>query len=184
MPQNYYLILGITQDATLDEVKNAYRRLAKEFHPDRSGESAVPFMAIQEAYSVLSDPVQRRTFDLSLQKAETNKGREPTVPTQAFSKSRAEPLTAASWRQDFREASLARSFHTFRPSGEALFDRLASNYTLSTRPKAERVENLNIVITLTPVQAFHGGCVRLKIPAQLRCPSCKHRHISPPKTSV
>ena len=172
MPQNYYLILGVAQDATLDDVKNAYRRLAKEFHPDRSGENAAPFLAIQEAYSVLSDPVRRRIFDRSLQQDVENKESRRFVPKHAFTRFGAEPLTVAGGRQDIRDASLARSFHSFRPSSEALFYRLFSNFSSATRPKAEKLENLNVVITLTPEQAFNGGHVRLKIPAQLRCPNC------------
>lgn len=66
MPKDYYLVLGITSDATLDEIKDAYRRLAKEFHPDRYGDSHSPFLAVQEAYSILSDPIKRQTHDLEL----------------------------------------------------------------------------------------------------------------------
>ena len=66
MPKNYYLILGITSDATLNDIKEAYRKLAKEFHPDHYGENLSPFLAIQEAYSVLSDPIKRQTHDLTV----------------------------------------------------------------------------------------------------------------------
>jgi curved DNA-binding protein CbpA len=63
MPKNYYLVLGLQSNATPGEIKNAYRRLAKEFHPDHYGEDDSHFRAVQEAYSVLSDPVQRRNHD-------------------------------------------------------------------------------------------------------------------------
>lgn len=66
MPKDYYLILGITSEATLDDIKDAYRRLAKEYHPDHYGENQSPFLAIQEAYSVLSDPMKRQTHDLAV----------------------------------------------------------------------------------------------------------------------
>jgi molecular chaperone DnaJ len=64
MPKDYYLVLGITSEATLDDIKDAYRRLAKAYHPDHYGENHSPFLAIQEAYSVLSDPIKRQTHDL------------------------------------------------------------------------------------------------------------------------
>lgn len=67
MPKDYYLVLGITSEATLDDIKEAYRRLVKKFHPDHYGENHSPFLAVQEAYSVLSDPVKRRTHDLTVQ---------------------------------------------------------------------------------------------------------------------
>jgi curved DNA-binding protein CbpA len=66
MSQNYYVILGIPADSSLSDIKSAFRRLAKEFHPDHFGTSNSPFPAIQEAYSVLSDPKQRKQYDESL----------------------------------------------------------------------------------------------------------------------
>jgi curved DNA-binding protein CbpA len=51
-----YRILGLPRDATLDEVKAAYRRLAKQSHPDSAGEKALPrFLAIQAAYELLTE---------------------------------------------------------------------------------------------------------------------------------
>ncbi|HCY87405.1 MAG TPA: hypothetical protein DHV36_19890 [Desulfobacteraceae bacterium] len=63
MPKDYYLVLGISSKATQDDIKEAYRRLVKEYHPDRFGEDHAPFLAIQEAYSVLSDPIRRKSHD-------------------------------------------------------------------------------------------------------------------------
>ena len=55
MAKSYYAILGISSSAKADEIKGAYRRLIKEFHPDNySGRSDI-FEQIQEAYSVLSN---------------------------------------------------------------------------------------------------------------------------------
>lgn len=79
MPKNYYLVLGITSDATLDDIKEAYRRLAKEFHPDHYGDNHSPFLAIQEAYSVLSDPVRRRTHDLLVRQQKKKRGNNPGI---------------------------------------------------------------------------------------------------------
>ena len=53
MAKSYYTILGITSDASQTDVKTAYRRLAKEFHPDRYTGTDGPFLEVQEAYSVL-----------------------------------------------------------------------------------------------------------------------------------
>jgi curved DNA-binding protein CbpA len=66
MSKDYYLVLGVSSDATLDDIKEAYRRLAKEFHPDYYGENQTPFLAVQEAYSVLSDPEKRESHDRSM----------------------------------------------------------------------------------------------------------------------
>ena len=60
MPKNYYIILGIPANSNQEDIKAAYRRLAKEYHPDYYGENYAPFQVLQEAYSVLSDPLQRK----------------------------------------------------------------------------------------------------------------------------
>ena len=63
---NYYEILGVPRDASQAEIKNAYRNLAKERHPDRTGGSEVEFSRLQEANAVLSDPTRRRQHDEAL----------------------------------------------------------------------------------------------------------------------
>jgi molecular chaperone DnaJ len=62
---DYYESLGINRDASQDEVKRAFRRLAMEFHPDRNSEPGAEarFKEINEAYEVLSDPEKRGTYD-------------------------------------------------------------------------------------------------------------------------
>ena len=173
MPKDYYLVLGITSEATLDDIKDAYRRLAKEFHPDHYGDNHSPFLAVQEAYSILSDPIKRQTHDLEVlsqkKKLRTRFGEnirpspgrqvEPLIPD------RDQPM-------DLGTASLSGSFHTYRPSFDELFDRIFSNFRQTSRPKSENLENLNVVITLTPEQAFRGGQIKVALPAQLKCPSC------------
>jgi len=58
-----YRILGIVPAADIEMIKAAHRRLAKRFHPDASGEDGQRFLAIQEAYQLLMDPVRRREWD-------------------------------------------------------------------------------------------------------------------------
>ena len=63
---NYYEVLGISREATQAEIRNAYRNLAKERHPDHPGGSAEEFSMLQEANAVLSDPNRRRQHDEAL----------------------------------------------------------------------------------------------------------------------
>ncbi|MDQ3046880.1 MAG: DnaJ domain-containing protein [Bacteroidota bacterium] len=66
--KNYYLVLNVKTTATAEEIKAAYRTLAKKFHPDKNQgnkSSEEYFKLIQEAYAVLSDPEKKRKFDLS-----------------------------------------------------------------------------------------------------------------------
>ncbi|WP_439894372.1 J domain-containing protein (plasmid) [Ralstonia sp. 25C] len=62
-----YATLGVQPDATLDEIKRAYRRAAMKWHPDRNpgreAEAYAAFQEIREAYAILSDAEQRRVYD-------------------------------------------------------------------------------------------------------------------------
>src|SRR5258708_34533186 len=64
--QDYYQTLGVPETATTDEIKKAFRRLAKQYHPDRNPnkpEAAERFKEINEAHDVLSDPEKRKKYD-------------------------------------------------------------------------------------------------------------------------
>ncbi|HWV58391.1 MAG TPA: DnaJ domain-containing protein, partial [Longimicrobiales bacterium] len=64
--KDYYKILDVPETASADDIKKAYRRLAKKYHPDANANdpgAAERFKAIAEAYSVLSDPERRRQYD-------------------------------------------------------------------------------------------------------------------------
>lgn len=66
MAQDLYQTLGVGKTASLDEIKKAYRKLAKEWHPDKhKGDKAAEskFKEINSAYEVLSDPEKRRNYD-------------------------------------------------------------------------------------------------------------------------
>ena len=64
---NHYEVLGVPQAAALDEIRQAYRRLAREHHPDRHGGRTTPEMAkINEAWRVLSDSGRRGLYDASI----------------------------------------------------------------------------------------------------------------------
>jgi len=63
--KDYYRTLGVEKDATQDEIKKAYRRLARKYHPDVSKETDAEeqFKAVGEAYEVLKDPEKRAAYD-------------------------------------------------------------------------------------------------------------------------
>ncbi|MBM3257204.1 MAG: molecular chaperone DnaJ [Candidatus Liptonbacteria bacterium] len=61
--KDYYKILGVERGATEEEIKKAYRKLAHQHHPDKSGGNETKFKEINEAYQVLSDKKKRETYD-------------------------------------------------------------------------------------------------------------------------
>ena len=63
--KDYYETLGVGKDASADEIKSAYRRLAKKYHPDlnKTPEAAEKFKEINEAYEVLGDDKKRANYD-------------------------------------------------------------------------------------------------------------------------
>lgn len=63
--KDYYAVLGVSKDAGEDEIKSAYRRLAKKYHPDlnKTEEAAAKFKEINEAYEVLGDSKKRANYD-------------------------------------------------------------------------------------------------------------------------
>ena len=60
---DYYSVLGINRNASEEEIKKAYRRLAHEYHPDKAGGSEKKFKEINEAYQVLSNREKRAQYD-------------------------------------------------------------------------------------------------------------------------
>ena len=67
MPQkrDYYEVLGVDRNASADDIRRAYRRLAFKYHPDRNREDGAEdkFKEVNEAYEVISNPEKRTTYD-------------------------------------------------------------------------------------------------------------------------
>ncbi|HDL75112.1 MAG TPA: hypothetical protein ENH06_01910, partial [bacterium] len=59
MNKDYYQVLGVSKNATQDDIKKAYRKLAHEYHPDKNHGNEKKFKEINEAYQVLSDKDKR-----------------------------------------------------------------------------------------------------------------------------
>lgn len=167
MAKSYFAILGIRPNATSDEIRTAYRRLVKEFHPDHYAGGSQRFRDIQEAYSVLADDHSRREYEQNIRKM------PPLTPLRPSPYPEPEPLIPENGPVDIGEVSPVRSFQSFTPSFDEVFDWLWSNFSDLAAPKSGRVENLTLEVILTPEQARQGGNAKIMVPARAVCPTCR-----------
>ncbi len=172
MAKSYYAVLGISSKSSADEIKSAYRRLSKEFHPDHYPGNHDAFLEIQEAYAVLSDAQKRSQYEQHLKRrASPIPGTRPvrSVPSAP------EPLIPEDRPVDLGRISPVRSFETFKPSFDEVFDWLWRNFSSLGQPKSGRIQNLTVEVPLTPEQARRGGNTRVMVPVMAVCPTCGGR---------
>jgi len=167
MAKSYFAILGVSSSASPDEIRSAYRRLAKEFHPDHFEGGSGPFRDIQEAYSVLGDAQRRTKYEQSLESIQIRRH------ARNIGRPAPEPLIPEKGPVDIGEISPVRSFQTFRPSFDEIFEWLWDNFSSLDWPKSGRVQNLTLEVPLTRDQALRGGNARVMVPVRATCPICR-----------
>ncbi len=165
MAKSYFAILGISPDASIDEVKSAYRRLAKEFHPDRCPGGDEKFCQIQEAYNVLGDSRRRREYEESL------RGTRP-APTSRFSRPGPEPRRSMRVRRQAEDLVPNRFSGRFGPGIDEVPNRRRPFRGRHRRQFGLRTD-LCVEVPLTAAQAQRGGRARVVVPVQAVCPACR-----------
>ena len=148
--KDYYAILGVKKDAGADEIKQAYRKLARQHHPDLHLEKdkaaqAEKFKEINEAYEVLSDPAKKATYD--------QVGEAPPPPPGGGGPGRRRTVSP----EEF--AGFSDFFGDLFGRGEA------------GRAQAAPQE-LDAELPLSLEDAYKGGERRFSIPVPEVCPSC------------
>jgi molecular chaperone DnaJ len=149
---DFYIVLGVGRDASLVEVKKAYRRLARRYHPDVNpgdGRAALRFREIAEAYEILSDPDRRRRYD--------QVGYEPAD----------ERRDTGFEGFDFSAAVHANQQSTF---GDLFVEMFRGPSTRSVVP--ERGADLHVTLALGFEQAMAGGEFRVPLVRQATCRDC------------
>lgn len=170
--RDYYQTLGIKETATTDEIKKAFRRLAKQYHPDRNPsnpQAADRFKEINEAHDVLSDDEKRKKYDM-LRKygAFTGSGRAARRPDGRTSYS---PPPGAGG-EDFDISDLGG----FGGLGD-LFSSIFG------RRKDEEVDDTVETVLAIPFRiAALGGKIPINIPMTEVCPTCGGKGAAPGAT--
>jgi curved DNA-binding protein len=160
--KDYYSILGLKKGASAEEIKQAYRRLAKEHHPDLHPEknkvqAGERFKEINEAYEVLSDPEKRSKYDsIGPGWDQAANFREP--PPRA--------------RTGFRPTGREPSFEGFSDFFESLFGEGTGFRGEEVFSRPNRGQDIEAELPLTLEEAYHGGDKRISLQMPVICPVC------------
>jgi len=165
--QDYYEVLGVARDASTDEIKKAYRRLALEWHPDRHpedrrAEAEVRFKRISEAYEVLSDPEKRKRYDRFGENWEH--GQEFTPPSGQRTMTREEFERAFGGTSGFSDFFHGMFGDLFRRDFEGQAGQHARYRYRGADVRAE--------LHLKVGDAIRGGTSTFQVPASVACPRC------------
>ncbi len=151
--KDYYKILGVSRDASQEEIKKAFRRLALKYHPDRNQgnkEAEEKFKEINEAYAVLGDPEKRAQYD-----------RYGTADVSGF-------------ETGFGFGS------TFGEFFEDLFEDFFGTFTgRRRRARPRKGHDLKYDLTITLEEAARGVEKEIRVPRWQVCPDCGGSGASP-----
>jgi curved DNA-binding protein len=164
--KDYYSVLGVAKEASTDEIRKAYRKLALRYHPDKTkGDKAAneKFMEINEANQVLSDPEKRKKYDQF--GADWKRYEEAGAQQGGFDWSK-----YAQGGSGQKHRMNAEEFESSFASGEDidLFELLFGERSGRRRGKARafRGEDLNAETTLTLEEAYRGSTRLIRLDEQ------------------
>ncbi len=154
--KDYYSVLGVNRDASEREIKQAYRRLARKYHPDvnpgdKSAEAR--FKQINEAYEVLSDKEKRQKYDqFGDQFAQAGYQQTPF------------------W--NFSQAGGTQRFHFEEADLGSLFGDLFRSGTRSRRTRPRRGQDVDYPVEVTLEEAYQGTKRTIALRSEQSCSSC------------
>ncbi|MDE5831934.1 MAG: molecular chaperone DnaJ [Desulfovibrio sp.] len=145
MPRDYYEILEVSRTATVEEIKQAYRKKAMAYHPDRNpgdAEAEIKFREAAEAYEVLRDPDKRSHYDRFGHAGVNSPG-----------------------------GGFGNADDIFSHFSDIFGDLFGFSQTRSG-PQPEAGADLRYNLSISFAQAAHGAEISLKIPKRVRCDEC------------
>jgi molecular chaperone DnaJ len=164
MAKDYYKILGINKAATEDEIKKAYRKLAHQYHPDKTGGDDKKFKEINEAYQILSDRNKRAQYD-----------RFGTADAGGFG---AGGFNGAQWSGGAPPGFEGFGFEGFDPRNMGdlgdMMESIFEGFGVGPRRKTyEKGADLEVQEEITLEEAFRGVAKVLKLRVLAQCERCK-----------
>jgi molecular chaperone DnaJ len=163
---DYYKTLGVDKKASAEDIKKAYRKLARQYHPDRNPDdkqAEARFKEISQAHDVLGDPEKRKQYDSGSGPFTTGAG-----PGGGF---------GGFGNFDFDAASMGDILSN-------LFGGSTSGRRVRTKPRAEKGADLEAQVTISFDQAVSGAQVPLQVPMHEACPTCRGTGAKPGTTPI
>lgn len=163
MKKDYYEVLGVSREATIQQIKKKYRSLALKYHPDRveekdKAEAEKRFKEISEAYGVLSDPKKRKMYD---QYGHAGIDQQYTAE---------DIFRGADFSSIFEGAGLGDIFSQFFGGTSGGFDFFGSGGRSGRR--VQRGRDIQYEVDITLEEAFSGVKKNLKVPRNEHCRHC------------
>ena len=156
MNKDYYKILGINHNATEDDIKTAYRELAKKYHPDKNGGDENTFKSIQNAYDILKDPIKRGDYDYKMRFS--NFG--------GFGSS-------MSYSEFYRQSKRSNTTTTWGDIFDIYDDHYNQGHHKDPEPAPKMPgKSLNISMPLTPEQTVKGASEKIRYKRKEICTYC------------
>lgn len=167
--KDYYEILGVPRNASQEEIKKAYRRLARKYHPDfnKDPEAQEKFKEINEAYQVLSDPEKRRLYD--------QYGHDAFVAQQGGTSYQDFGTPFGDLGEILEE--MVRNF-----GFSDIFGRATRERRRTTR-RPVKGEDIYYTVEISLEEAFRGTTVSIPLVREISCDVCRGEGYDPSKGS-